>query len=402
MWLQQPIIHEIDYCNLQISAYDPRDHPTKYQLTIFQGEGQYDIHASVSSPTVNALCSSMTAEELNPLVYTLWPSTKTSQHDGMNWPAGVPSYPDWLNSTAVDSIFGFGQNYGRRPPVFQVLPSPYNTVLNHTGEGPDSIYILASTANASYMMCSLRASLSVDCSTRYQASWTGGRLESHCEDPADGTAYNRSRPNAPNRIVQPDWSRVAAEWALALALNDGIDNANASSARLLTELIPTRPSLDPLMPSIAEALAALAGSTLLLSALDAPFVHYWEYPTPVLAEPVSRGFNATVKTWQYQSKVAQPWQLGFFVILFGTFAVSCYCLQYLVRHRKFLADITELPTVFTLAMNSCSSRRLNNGIGRDSEKEEYGTRWSVNVDDSQHLFFENLAEAFPAKRHKDV
>ncbi len=344
----------------------------------------------------------MTVEELKPVVYTLWPATNPSRHDRVYWPAGVPSYPDWLNSTAVDSIFGFGESYGRRPPVFQVLPTPYNTVLNHTGEAPDSIYILASTANASYMMCSLRASLSVDCSTRYQASWTGGRLVSHCEDPADAMTYRKSRPDAPNGIVHPDWSRVAAEWALALALNDGIDNANASSARLLTELVPTSPSLDPLMPSIAEALAALAGSTLLFSAIDAPFVHYWEYPTPVLAEPASRGFNATVKTWQYQSKFAQPWQLGFFVILFGTFAVSCYCLQYLVRHREFLADITELPTVFTLAMNSCSSRRLNNGISRDSEREEYGTRWSVNVDDSQHLFFENLAEAFPAKRHEDV
>jgi len=246
------------------------------------------------------------------------------------------------------------------------------------------------------MMCSLRASLSVDCSTRYQASWSGGRLESHCEDPADVIAYNRSRPDAPKGIVQPDWSRVAAEWALALALNDGIDNANASSARLLTELVPTSPSLDPLIPSIAEALTALAGSTLLFSALDAPFVHYWEHQTPVLAEPVLRSFNATVRTWQYQSKSTQPWQRGFFIVLFGTFAVSCYCLQYTVRHRRFLADITELPNVFTLAMNSSSSRSLNNRTGRDPEEEEYGARWSVNIDDSQHLYFQNLAERLSA------
>jgi len=214
--------------------------------------------------------------------------------------------------------------------------------------------------------------------------------------------YNKSRPDAPNGIVEPDWSRVAAEWALALALNDGINNANASSARLLTELVPTSPSLNPLMPSIAEALAALAGSTLLFSAIDAPFVHYWGHQTPVLAEPVTQGFNATVRTWQYQSKFTQQWQCAFFVVLFGTFVVSCYCLQYLVRHRKFLADITELPTVFTLAMNSSATRGWKCSIGRDLEKEEYGARWSVGIDDSQHLYFENLPEARPARCQRDI
>lgn len=402
MWLQQPITHETGYYNLQISAYDPREHPPKYQLTVFQGEGQYDIRASVSSPTINVLCSSMTPEELNPLVYTSWPSTKSSHHDGTEWPVGVPSYPDWLNSTAVDSIFSFGQRYGRRPPVFQVLPSPYQTVLNHTGEAPDSIYVLASTANASYMMCSLRASLSVDCSTRYRASWIGGILESQCEDPADAMAYNRSRPSAPNGIVQPDWSRVAFEWAAALALDGGIINANASSPRLLTELIPTTPSLDPLMPSIAEALAALAGSTLLSSAIDTPFVPYWDYDTPGSAEPHTANFTANVKIWQYQSSFALPWQRVFFLVLFGTFAISSYCLQYLVRHRRFLADITELPTVFTLAINSSSSRRSNNSIGSMSEKEECRKRWCVNTDDSQHSYFESLVEDRSEKSQSDI
>lgn len=65
-----------------MTAYGPRERSSKDQLTNFQGEGQYDIHASVSSPTVNVLCSSMTEEELNPVVYTLWPSTKTSRHGG--------------------------------------------------------------------------------------------------------------------------------------------------------------------------------------------------------------------------------------------------------------------------------------------------------------------------------
>jgi hypothetical protein len=61
-------------------------------------------------------------------------------------------------------------------------------------------------------------------------------------------------------------------------------DANASTSRLLTQLIlkPTDPSpasfkvdLSPALPSIGEALAVLAGCTMLLSMLDTPFVTFW-------------------------------------------------------------------------------------------------------------------------------
>ena len=336
----------------------------------------------------------MTEEELSSLVYTLWPGTDGSQNDSIEWPVGIPSYPDWLNSTAVDDVFGFGERYDRRPPVFQKLPMPYNTVLNHTGEFPDSIYLLATGADTSYMMCSLRTSLSANCSTRYKASMSGGKLESRCEDPGDSNTYIRSKPDALSGFVQRDWASVATEWAISLSLNAGTNDANASIARLLTEFIPVSTSLSPFMPSIAEALAALAGSTLLLSAVDAPFDDDWKYTSPILPEPVQQGFNATVQTHEYRSSYAQNWQRGFFVVLFGTFVISCYSLHYLFRKGKFLTDFTEPPNLFALAMESSPSRSLEGACGAGPEKEQLRKKWSVKTDHSQHVHFES---AIPGK-----
>jgi len=64
-----------------------------------------------------------------------------------------------------------------------------------------------------------------------------------------------------------------------LALNDGTVNANGSNARVLTQFVPKTPTLDPSLPSIAEALAVMAGSTLLQSTKDAPFVEFFVSPS---------------------------------------------------------------------------------------------------------------------------
>ena len=55
---------------------------------------------------------------------------------------------------------------------------------------------------------------------------------------------------------------------------------NASNARLLTQLILAKPTdgtpqLDPTLPSMAEALAVMAGCTLISSSEDTPFVEFW-------------------------------------------------------------------------------------------------------------------------------
>jgi hypothetical protein len=60
-----------------------------------------------------------------------------------------------------------------------------------------------------------------------------------------------------------------------LALNDGIVNGNGTNSRVLTQLTLQTPQLNPSLPSIAEALAVMAGSTLLQSTKDAPFVEFF-------------------------------------------------------------------------------------------------------------------------------
>jgi hypothetical protein len=62
---------------------------------------------------------------------------------------------------------------------------------------------------------------------------------------------------------------------IGLALNDGTVDGNGSNARVLTQLVPKTPALDPALPSIAEAIAVMAGSTLLQATKDAPFVEFF-------------------------------------------------------------------------------------------------------------------------------
>ncbi|KAL8790407.1 MAG: hypothetical protein Q9195_006363 [Heterodermia aff. obscurata] len=270
------------------------------------GQGQYRIQASVASPTINVLCAGLSDKDLEPILYSQWPGVAKSENHSMVWPDGTPSYPDWQNSTNFDDVFGFGEKYQRRSPIFEMKPPPYNSILNHSGLESDSIYVLATAADNSSMLCSMRATMPVDCSTIYEASATGGQLESHCEDPNDSNSYNRSVVDAPSGMVHPAWSAVGKEWGLAVALDGGQNGANASTPRLLTQFIPETSTLDPSMPSIAEALAALAGSTLLLSAQDTPFIHHWNYTNPIVP-PVLQGFNATVKAYEYQSRYGQEW-----------------------------------------------------------------------------------------------
>ena len=55
----------------------------------------------------------------------------------------------------------------------------------------------------------------------------------------------------------------------------GMINGNASTARIITELIAQ--NLDPMtgLPSLPEALGVLLGESLLLSAQDTPLTEFW-------------------------------------------------------------------------------------------------------------------------------
>ena len=330
----------------------------------------------------------MTEDEIAPLVYSKWPDA-----DPLNaslWPNeyDLPTTPSWLNATAVDDLFGFGEKYDRRPPVFPKIPLPYNTVLNASYVA-DAIYLLATSPNSDLLMCSLSASLTPQCSTTYHASMSGGSLNSRC-DAANSLAYGKSQPKATSGIRSTDWINVASEWAMSISLGAGISDGQASNARLLTQLIPTSNALNPSLPSIAEALAVLAGCTLLISSQDSPFIHYWNYSSTVvtLKIPQLQGFNATLRSQDYASGGVQRWQGIFYIPLVLVFVTNVFCLVYFIIRGGLVTDFIEPQNLFALSVNSPPSQSLAGSCGGGPEKEQFRATWYINLD-GEHVFIEN-------------
>jgi hypothetical protein len=223
---------------------------------------------------------------------------------------------------------------------------------------------------------------------------TGGHIESRCEDPNDEMSYDKSvhlpdPPISPNR----DWRDVASEWMLSLSLNTGISNANASTSRLLSQLVVPMPgwgsvSLNNLKPSLAEFLAVMAGSTLLLSSKDATFYHYWDYTANILNPGTLEPFNATVATEQYTSGPLQRWQGVFYVVLFLVFVTNVFCLVYFFLRSGLVTDYTEPQNMFALAVNSPESTRLSGSCGSGPEGGQLRVDWHVMEDEgSGHFYF---------------
>ena len=216
-------------------------------------------------------------------------------------------------------------------------------------------------------------------------------LTSHCE-PDNPISYIRSQPLAPTVIHEKDWADVASEWGLSLSLNDGIIDAQSSNARLLSQLIPTSNALNPSLPSISEALAVLAGSTLVLSSQGAPFIHYWNYSSTVttLTDPQYQAFNATLRTQEYQSGGNKRWQGIFYIVLAVVFVTNVFCLIYFSISGSHLTDFMEPQNLFPLSLNSPPSAVLDGSCGGSLEKEQFTASWRIMHDkERQHLYFES-------------
>lgn len=321
------------------------------------------------------------------MVYSKWPEYRQDDPEtASKYPDIIPKYPSWLNETSVDDLFEFGERYGRRHPVFQKLPIPYNSIVNVTGSFIDSIYVLITSPDSTYMLCSMRATLAADCSTVYDASMSGGHMNARC---GDDMAY--ASPDPRNGVVSKDWANVATDWALSLALNTGISDANSSNARLLAQLIPTTPSLNATLPSIAEALAVLSGCTLLQSTIDAPFTSTSTYldETIMHQNRQYQRFEAKVRTQDYSSGSSKPWQNAFFVILGPTFAINLICLSYLAV-KSTITDFMEPQNMFALSLNSQRSQELNNASGEGPKGKQFATNWFIKWNtDTEHLSIES-------------
>lgn len=315
------------------------------------------------------------------MTMSMWPAYISTVQDASTLPSHseTPVDADWMNATAVDDLFGFGTTYGRPPPTFEKLPKPNNTVVNSTSWPltPDALYVLVTSPSLEYMLCSMSASLLTDCSTDYNVSVTGGSLRARCDsDEALGHVLS-----APRDIY---WAEVASRWATAINLNDGIADGNSSNARLLAQLIPKPDSLDPSLPSIAEALAVLSGCTLLAGAIDSSFTHDWD------GIPGHKSFSASLQLQDYASGPAQNWQQILYPVLGAVFAVNLCYLCYFVKHRCLVTDFMEPQNLFTLSLNSPPSQALEGACGGGPEDEDLKIKWTVGRTEEEHFYMSHV------------
>ena len=386
------------------------------------GVGEYSVRASIVSPTVNVLCVNLNSADLAPLIYVTWPNAKKINStsvpgqemaaDGYDNDIQLETGQSYLNSTVVDDIFQWGAAYPnqiRQPPVFPMVclsllmvsetnypqyPIDYNSITNISVlNNDDSIYLLIKSASTpDYTIRQMRSFLSPFCSTQYNVSGTtGGHLQSHCEDPSDPMAYDKSVPNPPV-TWNADWRNVGSEWITALSLNTGISNANSSTSRLLSQMIPTVPAwgnvqLNPLMPSMAETLSVMVGSTLLLSTTSSTFFHFWNYTGTILSPGTYESFNASLSSQQYTSGPTQRWQSMFYIVLLLVFATNAFCLVYFFLRSGLVTDYSEPQNLFALAVNSPPSERLSGSCGAGPEGSQLNVDWHVSQEESSNHFF---------------
>ncbi|KAG5936685.1 hypothetical protein E4U53_000169 [Claviceps sorghi] len=265
-------------------------------------------------------------------------------------------------------------------------------VANSSVIGSDAIYLLTKSYKiTNYTLCEMRSWVSPSCSTEFRSSGTAGTsMKAICEDPSDRDAYHNSYPPGqewPGPVT--DWKSVAQAWRLALDLNGGTRNNNATNARQLTQLILEKPQFVPDLPSMAEALAAFAGPTLVASSIKTPFRHFWEYQTMQLARDKAEVFNASLTMQQYTSGHVSGWQTIFYLVLSAVFIMSLFCfvsILYMLR-SGFVTDYTEPQNLFALAMNSPPSAQLKGSCGGGPERRDLVVPWRVAYAPSANHYF---------------
>jgi hypothetical protein len=368
-------------------------------------EGTYSLRASVPSPVINALCVSMDKEELRPIVYDTW--NDQERVNVTSWtPTGLMSKATTTNKTKVDDIFEWTHdNPINYPPVFARYPKPFNTIMNHTSYpwGRAAIYLLGQGGPADdgtnmtgvFSLCKISMAISPDCTTLYKARSGGGSMDALCEHKADDMAYSKLNPGTQWKRNVANWRDIGTDWSNSLSLNTGLVDGDASNSRLLTQLMlrPTNPDpknlevdLSTTLPSMGEALAVMAGCTLLKAMVDAPYTMFWVRPPSPSSPPhptkplqnytVSQidDYNASLKAQQYASGGVDnhPADKAWFVILVLVFLLNIFVLVYFILHRGLVTDFSEPPNLFALAVNSPPSHVLAGSCGGGPEGRQYG------------------------------
>ncbi|KAI0124833.1 hypothetical protein BJ170DRAFT_726489 [Xylariales sp. AK1849] len=350
--------------------------------------GGYQIMASVVSPAVNVMCVNAAPSDLKPI---------------------VGSKADNSSKTPLDDTFEWGDKFGRYRPAFSMFPIAFNTVTDtqiHV-QGADSIYLLANyNDTGNYTLCQIRSFITPICSTYFEVSATSGEMRAVCNEISREDAYLYSAPDA-GPTVSTDWRDIAVQWRLSMDMNGGVTKNNASNARLLTNLVLQEPELPNNLPSIAEALAVYAGSTLVAGSLDSTYRHKWFHATFEESENFTSGlgvlevFNATYRSQQYTSAHSADLPIAevlfFYAVVVIVLVINLLCLVYHMCRTGLVTDFTEPQNLFALAINSPPSDLLQGACGRGPESKYQGIPFRVAYQEStNHYFFEDAHDA-PAR-----
>ncbi|KAK7518575.1 uncharacterized protein IWZ02DRAFT_222253 [Phyllosticta citriasiana] len=387
------IINNVSLAMPHISVLQAAQHKNNgiLQPEDLGGLGAYTLTASTPNPAVHVLCANMNRTELAPLVYTAFPDAGVLNTS--TWPAQVSFYGNdtWLNSTVVDDLFRIGEKHGQHAPVFPKYPEAYNTVTNQTfAYGRVSVYVLGRDGDADeerYSMCQLKATITPFCSTKFVAMHDGSSLSVNCDPENDPMAYIKEHADANSgwATESRDWPWIASEWGNSLSLGAGITDGRASIARIITQTILRQPELDKTLPSIAEVLAVLSSSTLLMATEDATVEMDWVFKSADVKDPVRQMFNATILNRLYASGPSAVANNGFFIVLAGTFLLNVLCLAYLLFHRGLVTDFSEPPNLFSIAINSPPAREMSGACGAGPAGSQWATDWCIG-ETGGHLF----------------
>lgn len=282
----------------------------------------------------------------------------------------------------------------------------------------DSIYMMGKKEGfENYTLCELKSWLHADCSTQFDISGiSGAKLSSRCEDSNDKNNYLRSLPpgaalSGPvsdwkvsnltslreSKLTYIQW--LADSWQTSMDLNGGSYNNNASNARIITQLALDNPKLPGSLPSMAEALAVFASSTLVLGAIDTTFRHYWDWPAPALGAPgPMEHFNASVRTQEYTSGHVNDWQSVFYVVLVLVFAINLFCLIYFTLRSGLVTDFTEPQNLFALAVNSPPSAQVKGSCGGGPGRLDLEVPWRIAMARKTNHYFFSEAQGRPSRR----
>lgn len=154
----------------------------------------------------------------------------------------------------------------------------------------------------------MKAGVTTSCTTRYNASSSGQSLDALCDHDDSNDAMIAPLRSNNDRAALVGWRELGFNLLNSLSLNNGVFDGDASTARILTQLQLTEPSLNKTLPSPAEALLSIMTCTVLDLTQNFPFQPSWNYTTGEANQPRLEYFNASVRVAQYMSGGEKTYQ----------------------------------------------------------------------------------------------